>query len=288
MKREVKLIVITSLVINIVLAIVKLFGGYLGNTTSLVSDGYNSLTDIIISLMLIITLSLSSKKPDKDHPYGHEKYEGIISFVLGLFLLATAGFILYEGVHNLIIYEKDAIYIRPATFTLYIALGSIILKSVVYMINIRGYKKYQQVSLKAESYNHLSDIFATVASLVGIIFATNGVIYVDYVASIIIGLVIFKTAYSVIKEAVSFLVDEAPSKEDMAAIRKTILSVKGILSIDVLKARKHVSKVYVDVEISVDKNLSLIKAHEIAEDVHLTIEDTFPEVIHCMVHFNPK
>lgn len=288
MKKEVKRIVILSLVINIILTIIKLIGGYAGNTTSLVSDGYNSLADILISLLLIITLTISGKKPDKDHPYGHEKYEGVISFVLGFFLLLTASFIIFEGITNLVSYDSNSEYIKPANYTLVIAGISIILKAFIYSINIIGYKKYDQVCLKAESYNHLSDIFATAASIIGIILAIRGYIYIDYIASIIIGLMIIKNGVEVIKESISYLVDEAPKKEYMNQIKNTILEVDGVLSIEVLKARKHVNKVYVDVEIIVDNKLSLVEAHDIAENVHHTIESNYPDVIHCMVHFSPK
>lgn len=288
MKKEVKVIIIISLIVNILLTVLKLVGGYLGKTTSLVSDGYNSMTDIIISLMLIITISLSTKKPDKDHPYGHEKYEGIISLIIGLFLFLTAGLILFQGISNLIVYDSSITYYKPRSFTIYIAIISIVFKLILYTINYVGYKKLKQVSLKAESFNHLGDIFATSASLIGIIFASNNLIYIDYIASILIGLIIAKNAFTVTKESISFLVDEAPKKEDMKEIKAVIKSIDGVVSIDELRARKHVSKVYVDVEISVSPNLTLLEAHEIAEDVHITVEHEFPEVIHCMVHVNPS
>lgn len=288
MNKHVKRIIIIGLLVNIILTSLKLVGGYLGNTTSLVSDGYNSLTDIVISLLLFITINIASKKADKDHPYGHEKYEGIISFLLGLILLVTAGYILVEGIINITSYSSNVNYEKPKIYTLYIAFISIGLKFILFYINKVGSKKYNQVSLKAESYNHLSDIFATTASLVGIIFALYGFIIIDYIAAVIISLIIFKNGFSVTKEAISFLVDEAPSKPYVQSVKKEVLSVSGVIQIDDLKSRKHVNKVYIDIEISVDRNLSLIEAHNIAENVHQHIESTFKDVIHCMVHVNPK
>lgn len=287
MNKTVRKILIVSLILNIVLAIIKLIGGYLGNTTSLVSDGYNSLTDVFISLVLFFTIMISTKKPDKDHPYGHEKFEGIFNLLLGLVLFATAAFIFYEGISNLVNYDGHHEYVGPSRFTIYIAGISIFVKLFIYNINVWGYKKHKQVSLKAESYNHLGDIFATTTSLVGIIFASFNYIYIDYIASLIIGLFIFKNAITVIKESISFLVDEAPSKEEMKVIKEVIKNVNGVLAVDDLKARRHVSKIYVDVEISVKRDLTLMQAHEIAEEVHLTVEHKFPDVIHCMVHYNP-
>lgn len=288
MNKKVKLIIITTLIINIVLTIIKIFFGFLGNTQSLISDGFNSLTDILISGSLIVTIYIASKEPDKDHPYGHEKYEGIASLVLSFILLFTAVIIVITGIQDLIIYNKDNSYLKPANYTIVVAIISIILKAVIYRINMIGYKKYEQVSLKADAINHLSDIFATTASLIGIIFSIYGFIYMDYIASILIGVIIIKNAIVLFKEAISYLVDESPSKEYNQTIKDEIINTNGVLSIDEYKSRKHMNKVYIDVEIGVKYSLSLIEAHAIAEAVHLKIEEKFVDVIHCMVHVNPN
>ncbi|MDY0276551.1 MAG: cation diffusion facilitator family transporter [Acholeplasma sp.] len=287
MKKEIKRILNIALIINIVLVLIKLSFGYLGNTISLVSDGYNSLSDVFISVMLLITIKITSKKPDNDHPYGHEKYEGIVSFVLGIILFLTAVYITYEGINGLInigIGDIDS----PKIYTIYVAIISIVLKTVIFILYMQGYKKYNQASFKAEAYNHIGDIFATLASLIGIILTRIGLVYFDYIAALLIGIIIFKNAFVVIKESVSFLVDEAPDNEVMKSVYQTIKNVKGVINIDDLRARKHMNRIYVDVEISVDQSLSLVEAHAIAERVHHLVEKTHKEVIHCMVHFNPS
>ncbi|VEU80135.1 cation diffusion facilitator family transporter [Haploplasma axanthum] len=288
MIKEVKRIFVAGLILNIVLTIIKLLGGYLGKSNSLVSDGYNSLSDIFISSLLLIFITISNKKADKNHPYGHEKYEGIISFVLGLFLMIMSLYIIYLGINDLFKYDNTIVYEKPKLFTIVVAVISILIKLIIYFINIKGYKKYNQISLKADAYNHLGDIFATSASLIGIVLASISFVYFDYIASIIIGLIIFKNGFDVTKEAISFLVDEAPSKDEIKNIKKSILEIDGVMGIDDFKARKHMNKIYVDVEIAVSKKLSLIDAHKIAEDVHLKIEDKYENVIHCMVHVNPR
>lgn len=287
MKKEVKNILIIGIFINLILAIIKLVGGYLGHTSSLVSDGFNSLSDVLISLLLLITVIVANKKADKDHPYGHEKFEGIINLLLGVFLFLTASIIIYQGITSLISYNKNDVYNKPKLFTIYIAIISIILKVFIYSLNINGYKKYDQLSLKSDAYNHLGDIFATLSSLIGIILSIKGLSYFDNIASIIIGLFIAYNAITVFRETISNLVDESPSKEYNKQIKQAILNKNGVISIDDFKARKHMNKVYVDVEIGVSDKLSLVDAHLIAETVHIEIEKEFEEVIHCMVHVNP-
>lgn len=282
MRKEVKNILICSLVLNIILATSKLVVGLIGNSFSLFSDGINSVLDVLISIMLIVTLNISNKKPDKDHPYGHEKYEVIVSLVLGMFLIVTSGILIFTSIVN---FNKAN---SPDLITIIVALISIVIKFLIYLLVLRGYKKYDQISLKAESINHLGDILATSISLIGIVIARLGFHYFDYIASIIIGLLIFYNGFKVIKDSVKYIVDESPSKDFNDEVKAFIKNLPGVLSIDDYKSRIHVNKIYIDIEISVDRNLSLIKAHQIAEEVHISVEDNFQTVTHCMVHVNPS
>ncbi len=282
MKKTVKKLLFTGLVLNIVLAVLKLVFGFLGNSFSLKVDGVNSLIDIIISILLLISFKVSNKKPDKNHPYGHEKYEVIVSLILGLFLILTSFIIIYTSINS---FNLD---LEIETYSLVVSGVSIVLKAIILMANTWGYKKYHLVSLKADAYNHLGDILASLASFFGILFTIYTKFkYFDYIAAILIAILIFINGFKIIKESVAYLVDEAPSKEFNKEVNNFIKSIEGVIGIDDYKSRLHVNKVYIDVEISVNKDLSLIAAHKIAEDVHLKVEETFYNVIHCMVHVNP-
>jgi len=109
----------------------------------------------------------------------------------------------------------------------------------------------------------------------------------DYIASIIIGLLILRLAVQILFESVAYLVDQAPSEEVINKINQVIQSVSGVIQVDDLKVRKHMTQKYVDVEIAVQSSLTLEAAHKIAENVHHKVEAKFPDVIHCMVHVNP-
>lgn len=279
-------IVIISLIGNIVLTLIKLLFGYLGSSVSLVSDGYNSLVDILVSILILITLKVANKVPDKNHPYGHEKYEGVMYLILSMFVIATSCFILYQGIYNLVLYFKGSQLIKPENYTIWIAIIALVIKFILYYINNKTAKKFNSSSLKADSKNHLFDILATSVSLISLILTGFNILYFEPIATIIISLFIGFAGFEMIVEAISFLVDESPKKEVMKELRQTIISCTGVIAIDDLKARKHMNHFYVDVEIAVDANLSLLDAHKIAEDVHDKVEDKF-KAIHCMVHVNP-
>lgn len=282
MTKPVKRIIYIGLVLNIVLAILKLVFGFLGNSFSLKVDGLNSFIDIIISFLLLISLNMASKKPDADHPYGHEKYEVVVNLVLGIFLIITAVIIILSSILS---FNKET---DIKSFTLIVAGISLFLKSSIFGVNLYGYKKYKQVSLKADAYNHLGDILATLASFLGILISIyTKFTFFDYIAAVLISVLIFVNGVKVIKDSIKMLVDESPSKSYNKEVKTFIKSLPGVIKIDDYKSRLHVNKVYIDVEICVDKNLSLIKAHEIAELVHIKVEEQFEEVIHCMVHVNP-
>lgn len=282
MNKNVKLIVIIGLTLNILLTIIKISSGLIGDSYSLFSDGINSLSDVIISVTLILTIKYASKKPDKDHPYGHQKYEAVTNMFLGIFLLITAVLLTVNSIHNINTINN------PKTFTMAIAGVSILIKIVIYLVNINGYKKYNQISLKADAYNHLGDILATSLSLISIILARNNILYVENIAGILISIIIFINGLKVIKDATNYMVDASPKTSFNKKVKKFINSIDGVIKIDDYKSRLHVTNIYIDVEIQVDRNLSLLDAHKIAEDVHIKVEERFEKVLHCMVHVNPS
>lgn len=286
--RIIKNIVIATLIGNVVLTIIKLYFGYTGNSSSLVTDGYNSMSDFLVSILLLITIKIAAKKEDENHPYGHQKYEGIAYLFLSFIIVATAGLLLLEGSKNLYSYiiDPQQSTTKPNIYTIFAALAALLIKVVLLIITRIGAKKYGSSSLKADSFNHLLDSLATLISLGAILLATTGLYYIEYIATIIIGLFILYNGIIMIKEGVTFLVDQAPDKKTCKEIKQTIVNVKGVVAVDILKIRMHMDHYYVDVEIAVDKNLSLLEAHDIAEQVHDKIELEY-NVIHCMVHVNP-
>ena len=115
-----------------------------------------------------------------------------------------------------------------------------------------------------------------------------GVKILDPIVSIIICLVIVKAAFDILKESIDKLVDKSCDEETIKKMEETVLSIDGVLDLDDIKTRLFSNKIYVDIEICADGDLTLWDAHEIAENVHDKIEEDFKDVKHCMVHVNPK
>jgi cation diffusion facilitator family transporter len=288
-RKEILRAVKLGLIVNLFLAILKLSFGFWGHAAALVSDGLNSSSDVFISLMILVVLQLATKKPDYDHPYGHEKYEGLAYFVLGIIFMVTAGYIMVDSILLIIGHiTHPGINEAPHLLTVFVSIAALLIKLGLYRYYIKIGKRYQSPTIKADAKNHLIDVYATSFSVIGLAITQFGYVMFDDIAAFIIGLFIMRLAIQIIGESASFLTDQAPSKEEIKAIYSVILSIEGVLKVDDLKVRKHMTQRYVDVEIAVRSSHTLEHAHKIAETVHHHVEDVFPDVIHCMVHVNPE
>lgn len=286
MKKTISRTIQLTLILNIVLSIIKLGGGFYFNSPALKSDGFNSLMDIFVSLIILVTFKVRNKAPDNNHPYGHQKFEGIAYLMLGLFIALTGTGIIITNVIDLVALKNSSPSSDTNRLAIIVAVIALVIKGVLFLINYHVSKKYESPSLKADSLNHLLDILVTIIALVGIILTQFGGYYFQYIAALIIGIVIIVLAIKMLKEAIYFLVDTAPEEEVIIKIREVILSIPGVKQIDDLKVRTHMNQVYVDVEIGIDENTSFKSAHAISEEVHHAVEQD-GGALHCMVHANP-
>lgn len=272
-----------TIIVNIALSILKILAGVFGKSSALIADGMHSFSDILSTVVVMLGLKLSEKPADESHPYGHERIEPALTKILAVILLVTALMIFYCGLTTII----GGNYQIPGNITIIAALISIFTKEWMYKYTKKGAEQIESSALLADAWHHRSDAFSSVGTLIGVVGAKLGYPILDPIASIVISLFIAKMAFEIYFKALNQLLDMAADSKTIEEIKKIILSVDGVLEIDVLKTRIHSNKIYVDVEISVDKDLSLIEAHNISENVHSQIESKLKRVKHCMVHVNP-
>lgn len=278
---------IVSIVINLVLSLFKLGAGIIANSSAMISDAVHSASDVVSSIAVITGVNIASKKSDRSHQYGHERVESVFSILLAVMLFATGIGIGYHSVIKIIRGTAGGLS-APGIIALIAALVSIAVKEWMYHYTKRAAKKISSTALMADAWHHRSDALSSIGSFIGILGARLGFPICDPIAGIIICLFIVKAAWEVFYDAVNQLIDKSCDEDVCNAIRAVVMKQEGVLTIDDLKTRLFGSKIYVDVEIGADGNLTLYKAHAIAENVHHSIENTFPNVKHCMVHVNPK
>lgn len=276
-----------TIVGNVVLAVFKLLAGIIAASSAMVSDAVHSFSDVFSTIIVIIGVKISSRESDASHRYGHERMECMASMGLAAVLFATSLGIGYSGLTKIISSDYSSLA-TPGLLALIAAIVSIAIKELMYHYTMHAAKKINSSSLKADAWHHRSDALSSVASLIGIGGAMMGVKILDPIVSIIICLVIVKAAFDILKESIDKLVDKSCDEETIKKMEETVLSIDGVLDLDDIKTRLFSNKIFVDIEICADGDLTLWDAHEIAENVHDKIEEDFKDVKHCMVHVNPK
>ncbi len=279
-----KRVSIITVLWNTILSIVKVVIGTLGHSGAIVADGIHSMTDVFTTIIAYAGVHLSAKKADDDHPYGHEKFEPVMSKILATVLIITGLLIGYNGIKNM--FRADEL-VKPSTLNLIAAGLSIVVKEWMYRYTIKAADKINSSALKADAWHHRSDAFSSIGSLIGVGGAILGFKFLDPLAAVVISLIILKIAVEIYIKSVDEVMDKSADEETTTLIRECVHNVEGVVAIDLLLTRQHASVLYVDIEIGVNGDLSLWKAHAIAEKVHNVVEDEVESVKHCMVHVNP-
>lgn len=275
---------IITIILNLALSLFKFIIGFVGHSQALVSDAVHSASDVVSTIAVMFGVNMSAKKSDSSHPYGHERIESIFSIILAMMLFITGLGIGITAIKTIISGAEIAI---PEKITLVAAIISIAVKEWMYHFTKRTAIKIDSSSLLADAWHHRSDALSSIGSLIGIGGALLGFKICEPIASIVICIFIAKASIEIFMDAVNRLIDHACSDEEIEEIRKYIMEIDGVKRIDSLMTRRFGSKIYVDLEIAEDPDITLREAHDIAERVHDNIENKIENIKHCMIHVNP-
>ena len=269
---------------NIILSAFKFVAGILGNSSAMISDAVHSTSDIVATVVAYFGAKFGRMKTDESHPYGHERIECIFTLFLGLILLATGLLIGYEAIVKI---TTESYGEEPEMIAIIAAVVSIVVKELMFHYTMHYAKVLRSDAFKADAWHHRSDALSSIAALIGIALAMSGYPIMDPIASIIICLFIIKLSVGILLDSINKTVDRSCDGETVDCMKETLASVEGVRTVDLINTRLFGNRIYVDVEISVDGDISVEEGHRIAEDAHLTLEERFPEVKHVMVHVNP-
>lgn len=275
-----------SIIVNLALALAKLFAGIFASSMALISDAIHSASDVFSTFVVMIGIKIAARESDEEHPYGHERLECVAAIVLAVVLFITGGSIGLKGLKDICTGDYNN-YVTPGILALAAALLSIFVKEWMYHYTRRCAKEIKSSALMADAWHHRSDALSSIGSFVGVLGARMGYLIMDSVASVIICIFIIKAAVDIFLDATGKMVDKACDEATINKISELIKSVPGVMGIDLLRTRMFGNHIYVDVEISADGNLSLFDSHAVAESVHDRIESEITDVKHIMVHVNP-
>ena len=277
---------INSIAVNLILTIAKLIAGLFAHSSAMLSDAVHSASDVFSTIVVMIGIRISNLAPDDNHRYGHERFECVASLLLAILLGLTGLGIGISGIQKVFGGTREAIAV-PGKLALVAAVLSIAVKEMMYWYTRAAAKKINSGALMADAWHHRSDALSSVGSFIGIYFSRKGYPFMDPVASLVICLFILKAAWDILRDALRKMTDESCDEETVEKMKEAIQRCDGVLGIDEIKTRLFGNRIYVDIEICADGNKTLFETHQIAENVHDTIETEFETVKHCMVHVNP-
>ena len=284
-------IITYCLIGNIALLVLKGVVGLLFGSEALKADAVNSAGDTLAALVVILGMRYSLKPQDKGHHYGHGKMEALVSFVVGLMVLAGTVFVVRDAVTAALSGETPS----SSLWALGAALVSVSVKAAMFNITYRAAKRLNSMAVMTNAMDHRNDIFATSGAAVAIGFGLLGervgsdalVRYSEPVIALVISAFIVKTAVSILKASSGMLLDAAPDDKTMNGLCAVVLQTKGVEHLSWLKCRRMGRGLLADVAVEVDGEISVCNGHDIADSVRDSVMYAYPEMIDVVVHINP-
>ena len=276
----------SAIALNIILALVKISTGILGNSYALIADGIESTTDIISSLVVRSSLRIAARPPDDDHPYGHGKAESLAGVSVALFLLAAAILIIVQSVR-----EIRTPHHAPAWYTLLILVLIIFAKEILYRRMFDVGEDLHSSALKSDAWHHRSDAITSLAAFIGISIALVGgpgfESADDWAALLACGVILFNGIRLLIP-VVNEVMDASPPDDSEAKIRALASEVAGVLAIEKCRVRKSGLNLLTDIHVVVDGGISVRQGHRIGHAVKDRLMGSDLPVTDVVVHIEPN
>jgi cation diffusion facilitator family transporter len=274
-----------GMAVNLVLAIIKIVTGILGNSYALIADGIESTTDVVSSLVVWTGLKISSLPADADHPYGHGKAESIAAVVVATTLLAAAVLIVVQSLR-----ELTTPHNAPAWYTLLVLGPTIAIKEVLYRLVLNVGDEIASTAVKGDAWHHRSDAISSLAAFTGISIALIGGKHyesADDWAALVASAVILINGSRIFRAALTELMDTALPDSVQMKLRELASHVPEVVRIEKCHTRKSGLGLVVELHVEVDGDLSVRRGHEIAHDVSDRLKASSLSVQHVVVHIEP-
>lgn len=271
--------------VNLLLAVVKLIGGLVGNSFALLSDAVNSIGDVVTTLVVLFALRVAQHPPDDEHPYGHTRAEAIAGSNVALLIIVSALAIGWEAIRRL-----GTRHDLPPVWTLWIAGGNAIIKEALYRYKLAIGRRTRSSALIANAWDHRSDALCSLAVLVGLALVRWGGpswIWADEAAALVVVAAIIWSGIQLMISSASELMDVQANPEMVQQIRSVAESVPDVKAVEKLWVRKSGLEYFADIHIEVDRQMTVDAGHEVGHRVKARLLDQFPTLRDVLVHLEP-
>ena len=265
---------------NLILSVIKLIGGIIGNSAALVADAVHSISDLLTDAIVLITLKIGQKPKDDNHPYGHGKAESLGTTAIGFFIISAGLGLAYEAWDII----QSGLSRTPELLAAGIALISIFIKEWLFRYTRSVGKKSNSSILLANAWHHRSDAISSIAALIGIIGSMAGFPVLDPIAAAMVSFMIIKVGYELTLGGFRDLMDTALNEKDTQKLQTIIDDIPGVIKSHDLRTRKIGEEILMDVHIQVDSDLTVSEGHEVGERVRRQLIKSYPSTQDVLVH----
>ena len=275
---------------NVALLTFKFIAGVLGHSSAMIADAVHSLSDFVTDLVVLIFVSISAKPQDQSHDYGHGKFETIATFLIGLALIGAATGIVVSGGMKLTAWWGGDELEAPGWIALWAALLSIVIKELLYQYTARKGRQLDSQVVIANAWHHRSDALSSIGATIGIggaILLGQRWTVLDPIASIVVGLMLVKVAWELLKTSIAELTECSLPAETEQEIEQIIQSFADVQEPHNLRTRRIGSRIAIEAHVRMDGSLPLHIVHERATNIEHKLKERFGTKTHVTLHMEP-
>jgi cation diffusion facilitator family transporter len=278
-----------GLVANILLAMLKVSVGIVGNSAALLADGINSTSDVAYYVVVRIFMQMARKPADREHPYGHTQLESIAALVVGAFVITTAVAIFWDAINKVYaLWSGEATSEGAAPVALAVALFTVLIKIGLMLYTRRIGRTTGNIAVSALAKDHRNDIFAASGAALGIFLSLNGLYWGDPLAGAIVALLVLRTGIVILSDASSELMDTVPGDELATQVQELLADVPGVMCVEEVYAHRFGPYLVMNVTVGIDGSLSVAAGDSIACAVEQRLYDRIELLRRVHVHYHPE
>ncbi|MGN0195600.1 MAG: cation diffusion facilitator family transporter [Candidatus Cryptobacteroides sp.] len=290
-EKQIFRVTIIGSIVNLILTAAKIAAGIIGKSAAMISDGVHSLSDLVSDFVVLAFVKVSSKGRDKDHDFGHGKFETFATMIVGVLLIAVGGKLLADGVNGIVGFFRGEELETPGTIALWMAFISIISKELLARYTEAEGRRMDCAVVVANAWHHRSDALSSIGALFGIggsILLGPRWAFLDPLASCVISIMLIVAAVKIALPAVRELLDVSLPDEDEDEIRRIAESVPGVIDLHEIKTIKEGPYIIIEAHLTVDPTISIVKAHDIATAVEDALRSKFGPETQISIHVEPE
>ena len=275
---------------NVALMIFKFIAGTLGHSSAMIADAVHSLSDFLTDMAVLVFVHISAKPQDASHDYGHGKFETIATFLIGLALAGAAIGIIYSGGTKLAAWFQGDTLPAPGLLAFWAALISIAVKELLYRYTVRRGKALESPATIANAWHHRSDALSSIGAAIGIggaILLGQRWTVLDPIASIVVGLMLIKVAFGLLKTSIGELTESSLPPDTEDEILQLMENIPDVRHPHNLRTRRIGDHIAIEAHVRMDGSITLSESHDRATAIEKALKDRFGPQTHVTIHMEP-